>query len=152
MQLRTIISSPVSGIFEFNKNKLIEKGEMVCRVRKYLPEQKEQIFLDFEREEIKQNVYKKERKKIIERETLDELILEGKVFNFYTKKDGNRSSVPMDVANAVWNRDGGKCCNCSSKENLEFDHIIPLAKGGATSFRNLQLLCQRCNKAKSDNI
>ena len=73
---------------------------------------------------------------------MDELIEEGKVFNAYTKKDGNRTTIPMDIANAVWNRDGGKCCICGSRDNLEFDHIIPISKGGATTFRNLQILCK----------
>ena len=40
----------------------------------------------------------------------------------------------------------------SSNENLEFDHIIPLSKGGANTYRNIQLLCESCNRSKSDNI
>lgn len=149
---RTIIKSHVSGIFEFNKNKMIGYKEEICRVRKYPQKMKNEIINELEKQEIKENVYKKERKKMIEREVLDELIEEGKVFNVYTKKDGNRTTIPMDIANAVWNRDGGKCCMCGSKENLEFDHIIPISKGGATTFRNLQILCKNCNIKKSDNI
>ncbi|WP_368122013.1 HNH endonuclease [Bacteroides thetaiotaomicron] len=152
MDGRTIIKSPVSGIFEFNNNKMIGYKEEICRIKKYPMEMKNQIIEDLEKKEIKENVYKKERKKILERQVLDELIEEGKVFNAYTKKDGNRTTIPMDVANAVWNRDGGKCCICGSKENLEFDHIIPISKGGATTFRNLQILCKNCNIRKSDNI
>ncbi|WP_220577677.1 HNH endonuclease [Bacteroides fragilis] len=149
---RTIIKSPVSGIFEFDKNKMIGYKEEICRIRKYPQCEKENVISELEREEIKKNIYKKERKKMIERETLDELIEEGKIFNVYTKKEGNRSTIPMDIATAVWNRDGGKCCFCGSSENLEFDHIIPISKGGATTFRNLQLLCKNCNIKKSDNI
>lgn len=149
---RTIIKSPVSGIFEFDKNKMIGYKEEIYRIRKYPQCEKENVISELEREEIKKNIYKKERKKMIERETLDELIEEGKIFNVYTKKEGNRSTIPMDIATAVWNRDGGKCCFCGSSENLEFDHIIPISKGGATTFRNLQLLCKNCNIKKSDNI
>lgn len=152
MHAPTIIKSPVSGIFESDTNKMIRFNNEICRIRKYPQNQKEEIIEQLEREEIKQAVLFKERKKMIERETLDELISEGKVFNVYTKKDGNRTTIPLDIANAVWNRDGGKCCICGSKEDLEFDHIIPLSKGGATSFRNLQLLCRKCNNIKSDNI
>ena len=148
----TIIKSPVAGIFEFNSNKIIRFDEEICRIRKYEQAEKEKVIAELEKEDIKQNIYKKERKKMIERETLDELIEEGKVFNVYTKKQGNRTTIPMDIATAVWNRDGGKCCICGSKEELEFDHIIPISKGGATSFRNLQLLCKTCNIRKSDNI
>jgi 5-methylcytosine-specific restriction endonuclease McrA len=35
---------------------------------------------------------------------------------------------------------------------LQFDHIIPVALGGATSAQNLQLLCRQCNLAKSAGI
>ena len=152
MDGRTIIKSPVSGIFEFNNNKMIGYKEEICRIKKYSMEMKDRIIEDLEKKEIKENVYKKERKKILERQVLDELIEEGKVFNAYTKKDGNRTTIPMDIANAVWNRDGGKCCICGSRDNLEFDHIIPISKGGATTFRNLQILCKNCNIRKSDNI
>lgn len=152
MDGRTIIKSPVSGIFEFNNNKMIGYKEEICRIKKYSMEMKDRIIEDLEKKEIKENVYKKEREKILERQVLDELIEEGKVFNAYTKKDGNRTTIPMDIANAVWNRDGGKCCICGSRDNLEFDHIIPISKGGATTFRNLQILCKNCNIRKSDNI
>ena len=68
-------------------------------------------------------------------------------------EDGKRSRrIPQDVKDKVWNRDGGKCVECSSNENLEFDHIIPHSKGGANTYRNIQLLCEPCNRTKSDNI
>ena len=35
---------------------------------------------------------------------------------------------------------------------LEIDHIIPVAKGGETVEDNLQTLCWKCNRAKSDKI
>jgi 5-methylcytosine-specific restriction endonuclease McrA len=64
----------------------------------------------------------------------------------------NRRSIPKEVKREVWRRDQGRCMTCGSRENLEFDHIIPLSKGGANTVRNLQLLCQNCNREKSDNI
>lgn len=42
--------------------------------------------------------------------------------------------------------------NNGSNQNLEFDHIIPYAKGGANTYRNIQLLCEPCDRSKSDNI
>lgn len=146
------IQSPVSGIFHFRNNKLIKAGDEICRIEIFPETLKQQTLEALEREAIKQAVLQKERKKMIERETLDELISEGLVFNVITTKDGNRMSIPNDVANAVWNRDGGRCCICGSRSELEFDHIIPLSKGGATTFRNLQLLCHNCNLRKSDKI
>lgn len=148
----TIIKAPVSGIFEFDTNKLIKENDEICRIKKYPQEMRTTVIEELERKAIKEAVLKRERKKMIERETLDELISEGKVFNVYTNKEGSRTSIPTEIASAVWNRDGGKCCICGSKENLEFDHIIPISKGGATTFRNLQLLCRDCNRQKSDNI
>ena len=60
-----------------------------------------------------------------------------------------RQPVPKEIQMEVWRRDNGKCVCCGSKENLEFDHIIAVALGGATTVRNLQLLCQTCNRKKS---
>ena len=60
--------------------------------------------------------------------------------------------IPSDVRSEVWYRDGGRCVICGATEYLEFDHIIPYSKGGATSVDNLQLLCRKCNSEKSDSI
>lgn len=63
---------------------------------------------------------------------------------------GERDSraIPQDVKTRVWQRDGGKCVECGAREYLEFDHVIPWSRGGATSIDNLQILCRRCNLAK----
>tara|TARA_B100001057_G_scaffold57880_1_gene51282 strand:+ start:162 stop:755 length:594 start_codon:yes stop_codon:yes gene_type:complete len=63
-----------------------------------------------------------------------------------------RHSISSDLRKIVFNRDGGKCVKCGSKENIHFDHIIPVSKGGSTTLKNLELLCQDCNLSKSDNI
>jgi hypothetical protein len=67
-------------------------------------------------------------------------------------KEQKRESIPIDLRNKIWNRDNGKCVDCGSNEKLEFDHIIPFSKGGATTYRNLQLLCEPCNRKKSARI
>lgn len=60
--------------------------------------------------------------------------------------------ISQSVKDTVWNRDGGKCVQCGSKEKLEFDHIIPHSKGGSNTYRNIQLLCENCNRRKSASI
>ena len=69
-----------------------------------------------------------------------------------TQKPERREPIPEDVKFEVWRRDGGKCVICGSQKNLEFDHIIPFSKGGSSTARNIQLLCQDCNRHKSDKI
>lgn len=63
-----------------------------------------------------------------------------------------REPIPESIRFEVWRRDEGKCVMCGSQKNLEFDHIIPISKGGANTARNIQLLCQDCNRHKSDKI
>ncbi len=57
-----------------------------------------------------------------------------------------------EVKREVWRRDKGKCTRCGSRERLEYDHIIPLSKGGSSTTRNIELLCEVCNRSKSDSI
>ena len=46
------------------------------------------------------------------------------------------------------------CAGCKEKfrtrQYLQIDHIIPMAKGGLTVPDNLQVLCRTCNMRKSD--
>jgi hypothetical protein len=60
--------------------------------------------------------------------------------------------ISKETRVAVWRRDLGKCVECGSQEKLEYDHIIPVSKGGSNTERNIQLLCERCNRTKSNSI
>ena len=59
----------------------------------------------------------------------------------------------------AYERQGHKCPLCVANginteyayEDMEGDHIIPWSKGGHTTDDNLQMLCKKCNSAKSDN-
>tara|TARA_B100001079_G_scaffold168369_1_gene144474 strand:+ start:3782 stop:4129 length:348 start_codon:yes stop_codon:yes gene_type:complete len=79
-------------------------------------------------------------------------------FNKYlgnsVEREENEQSrhISQSVKDKVWRRDQGKCVECGSSNRLEFDHIIPFAKGGANTYRNIQLLCEKCNRSKSDKI
>jgi hypothetical protein len=61
---------------------------------------------------------------------------------------GRRESIPERVRHEVWRRDQAACVDCGGKEHLEFDHIIPLSRGGANTARNLELRCQSCHDHK----
>jgi hypothetical protein len=63
-----------------------------------------------------------------------------------------RLPIPEEVRNEVWRRDQAKCTRCNSVFKLEFDHIIPVSRGGSNTARNIQLLCEICNRQKSDSI
>ena len=63
-----------------------------------------------------------------------------------------RGVIPDDLKQFVWMRDGGRCQICGSNTELQFDHIIPVSMGGATSAENLQLLCGPCNRRKGGSL
>jgi hypothetical protein len=63
-----------------------------------------------------------------------------------------RQSIPQDVKTAIWQRDNGRCVECESQVSLEFDHIIPFSMGGSNTVRNLQLLCETCNRRKGASL
>ena len=64
-----------------------------------------------------------------------------------------RAKVSNKMRFSIYERDGYRCCKCHKKTNdLEIDHIIPIAKGGKTTYNNLQTLCHRCNVKKGSNL
>lgn len=63
-----------------------------------------------------------------------------------------RERIPDDVQAFVFERDSGRCQKCGSRNDLQYDHIIPVAKGGGNSASNVQLLCGDCNRRKGSSI
>ena len=59
-----------------------------------------------------------------------------------------RTRIARGVRLAVFQRDGGRCVDCGSDFELQYDHLIPLALGGGSGADNLQLLCADCNRRK----
>lgn len=92
-------------------------------------------------------------------ETIAELIkvLESKLTASAFAKE-QRTLMTKKLREFIKNRDNYTCCTCGNSTYiepnllLEIDHIIPVAKGGRTVEENLQTLCWKCNRAKSDKI
>jgi hypothetical protein len=40
----------------------------------------------------------------------------------------------------------------TTRKRLEFDHIVPVSKGGSNTERNIELLCESCNRRKGASV
>ena len=49
-------------------------------------------------------------------------------------------------------RDEFKCQYCGAKGDLTFDHVVPRAKGGITSWENVVAACSPCNLKKGSQL
>jgi len=134
--------APLFGVAYPTKKELYEKGDVVI----FINGEKDAL-TNFEKNEIAKKILEKQRKRSLEKEVLQNLINEGVIM-----QGAKREPIPREISDAVYSRDKGKCVYCGSTESLQFDHIIPYSKGGATSVENLQLLCQKCNASKSNKI
>ena len=59
--------------------------------------------------------------------------------------------IPKTTKKIVFSRDGGVCQCCGSSEKIEYDHITPFSCGGSNEVSNIQLLCLKCNRSKSNS-
>lgn len=92
-------------------------------------------------------------------ETIIELIkvLESKLTATAFAKE-QRTLMTRKLREFIKERDHFTCCNCGNSTSiepnllLEIDHIVPVSKGGRTVEDNLQTLCWKCNRAKSNKI
>ena len=95
--------------------------------------------------------------------TIEEIIallkrLSNKNHEFYNDKGiweaicrVERGRVSNKMRFAIYKRDGYRCRICGRSQRsdyLEIDHIKPIAKGGKSTYNNLQTLFRRCNKEK----
>jgi 5-methylcytosine-specific restriction endonuclease McrA len=69
------------------------------------------------------------------------------------------NAIPAAVRRAVWQRDGGRCTfegpdghRCESRWQLELDHIISVALGGASTVENLRLRCRAHNLLEAERV
>lgn len=69
-----------------------------------------------------------------------------------------RTLMTRKLRETIKQRDKFTCCICGNSVQtepnllLEIDHIIPVSKGGCTTIDNLQTLCWKCNRSKSNKI
>lgn len=67
--------------------------------------------------------------------------------------ENQRALMTTELKRKVIQRDNSVCQICGKKclpNEIEIDHIKPISKGGKTYFDNLQVLCVRCNRKKSN--
>ncbi|HYB58950.1 MAG TPA: HNH endonuclease [Candidatus Acidoferrales bacterium] len=64
-------------------------------------------------------------------------------------------NIPRSTMLRVARRDNCTCQICGKTvldNEIEFDHVIPLSKGGSTEENNLQVSCLDCNRKKSSRF
>ena len=69
-----------------------------------------------------------------------------------TVKHRRANPVTSIMRGRILQRDNDTCQHCGSHDDLEIDHIIPVAAGGMSTFENLQVLCQQCNSKKGAKV
>jgi 5-methylcytosine-specific restriction endonuclease McrA len=100
----------------------------------------------FDGDDVKALVHQRERRSQQKLQTARSLMR--------AEEAGRPTRIPIssDIRRAVFERDGGRCVECNSNFDLQYDHVLPVALGGATTVENLQLLCADCNRRKSDSL
>ena len=68
------------------------------------------------------------------------------------RRPSRSDTIPAEVKREVWRRAGGQCEwrfesgeRCGCRRRLEYDHIEPLALGGASTIDNVRLTCRPHN-------
>lgn len=96
--------------------------------------------------------------------TLNEEVLEKTILYLSEKIDHKKSAsyqrslMTPKLRQKIKERDNYTCQSCEVSVYdqdlllLEIDHIIPVSKGGLSTEDNLQTLCWKCNRSKSDKI
>lgn len=82
---------------------------------------------------------------------------------FFTNKGFTETSderrrgryIPFKIKMRVVRRDNYTCQHCSEHlrdDKVEFDHIIPISKGGSSEENNIRLTCYKCNRDKTNKV
>ena len=73
---------------------------------------------------------------------------------------GEGRHIPKWVKDAVWRRDSGRCAfigpdgvRCGETAWLEWDHVVPWARGGPSNDpANIRLLCRAHNQSEARRV
>ena len=75
------------------------------------------------------------------------------------RTSSNPRHIPAHVRRAVRKRDGDQCTyvspdghRCEAKRFLEYDHEVPLARGGDTCVANVRLRCRAHNQLEAERM
>jgi 5-methylcytosine-specific restriction endonuclease McrA len=67
--------------------------------------------------------------------------------------------VPDEIKRAVRERDGGRCTfvgtggkRCDARDSLQFDHVVPVARGGKATVSNIRLCCRAHNQYEAERV
>jgi len=81
-----------------------------------------------------------------------------KYLHFYSANISAKQRLRMyanlftrDLRKVVLTQDS-ECNKCKYKSNLQIDHVHPISKGGLNVIDNIQILCMKCNRLKSNKI
>jgi len=69
-----------------------------------------------------------------------------------TRKVDNGGHITAKEWNELLFEADYKCQKCGNKNDLTFDHIIPVLLGGRSEKENAQVLCRSCNSSKGTKI
>lgn len=71
-----------------------------------------------------------------------------RVFGSVSKK-----TIPKPLRRLVKRLEGNICAYCkTTKGPFEFDHIIPVSKGGKAQIDNIVVACRNCNRLKRNKL
>lgn len=83
------------------------------------------------------------------------VVFVGESFTETTETRRRGRYIPFMTKMRVVRRDNYTCQRCGKHlqdDEVEFDHIIPHAKGGSCEEHNIRLTCYDCNRDKSDGF
>jgi len=70
-----------------------------------------------------------------------------------------KRTIPTHVKREVWTRDQGQCTfvgtngkRCPARNRLEFDHNVPVARGGQATVEGIRLLCRAHNQFEAEGV